>query len=296
MLGYGVKETTATTGTGTLTLSAVTNFPRFSQAFAVGDLVFYSLLSSAGEPIESGIGTVGASNTLARTRPMTTFSGGTYDNSSPSAVSLSGTTTVIGAALPASNVVCRPNIDSVSSGVFRSLPSAHHVQQYNNTKSFYTNRCWYVPFLIETMVVINGLSFRSTAGGSSGKVRMGLYRCGADGYIGDLIEQTGDITDITTTGQKSGSIGPYLLAPGWYFVAMCTNQTVTGTTIVACASGSNSCIVQTPFGMNSSLDPIGMRYQTLSSGWSALPTTPSATTTAETFGVGYMPMAFMDLA
>lgn len=296
MLGYGVKETTATTGTGTLTLSAVTNFPRFSQAFAVGDLVFYSLLSSAGEPIESGIGTVGASNTLARTRPMTTFSGGTYDNSSPSAVSLSGTTTVIGAALPASNVVCRPNVDTVSSGVLRSIHSEHHVANFLNTRSMYQNRLWYVPFLLRTMAVIDGLSIDIRTAGSAGKVRLGLYRCGANGYMGDIIAQTPDITDITTTGRKSGAIGPYLLVPGWYFIGL-TTSSGSGPTIGACAAGDPSCIVPTPFAIDSSSGHvIGMRYETLGAGWSALPTTPSSSTTAESMDGSYIAMPWMDLA
>jgi len=39
MLGYGIKETTSTTGTGTLTLAAVTGFPRFASVFSVGELV-----------------------------------------------------------------------------------------------------------------------------------------------------------------------------------------------------------------------------------------------------------------
>ena len=83
MLGYGVKETTTTTGTGTLTLTSVSGFPTFANAFSVGDLVEYSLLNSSGQPIETGVGIFGASNTLARTYPLVTWNGTDLYQSQP---------------------------------------------------------------------------------------------------------------------------------------------------------------------------------------------------------------------
>jgi hypothetical protein len=88
-----VKETTTTTGTGTVTLSAVSGSVRFSDAHAVNDLVPYGIMS--GGDWEWGIGTVGAGNTLARTTVQATFVAGVYDTTSPTAISLSGTSTVI---------------------------------------------------------------------------------------------------------------------------------------------------------------------------------------------------------
>lgn len=61
-----VQETTATTGTGTLSLDgAVTGYRTFNSAFSNGDLVYYTIDNNAGE-WEVGIGTIG-SGTLART-------------------------------------------------------------------------------------------------------------------------------------------------------------------------------------------------------------------------------------
>lgn len=62
-----VKETTATTGTGTLTLAgAVVGFRTFMSALVDGDLVPYVLEAANGTDWETGIGTYSA-GTLART-------------------------------------------------------------------------------------------------------------------------------------------------------------------------------------------------------------------------------------
>lgn len=64
-----VKETTATTGTGTLTLAgAVTGFQAFSSALSNNDTTYYSLIEPSTGSFEVGIGTFTASGTtLART-------------------------------------------------------------------------------------------------------------------------------------------------------------------------------------------------------------------------------------
>jgi hypothetical protein len=84
-----VKESTSTTGTGTVTLTEVSGFARFSEAFSEGDTVYYTIQD--GNDRETGIGTIGAGNTLARTTVHTTLVSGTFDDTSPSAISLSGT-------------------------------------------------------------------------------------------------------------------------------------------------------------------------------------------------------------
>jgi hypothetical protein len=61
-----VKETSTTTGTGSLTLAgAVSTFETFAARFAVGDRVHYRIESS-GTEWEVGIGTLTASSTLSR--------------------------------------------------------------------------------------------------------------------------------------------------------------------------------------------------------------------------------------
>lgn len=94
MLANGVKETTTTTGTGTITLSAVTGSVRFAQAFSEGALVSYAIKD--GNNWEWGLGNVGASNTLARSNITATLSAGTYTaDGTATALSLSGSAEVI---------------------------------------------------------------------------------------------------------------------------------------------------------------------------------------------------------
>ena len=76
MLANGVKETTTTTGTGTVTLAAVTGFARFASAFANGERAAYCIQD--GNNREWGVGTVGAGNTLERTFRLGTLVGGVY--------------------------------------------------------------------------------------------------------------------------------------------------------------------------------------------------------------------------
>lgn len=98
MLANGVKETTVTTGTGTITLAAVTGFTRFSAAFAVGDRVAYCIKD--GDNREWGVGTVAAGNTLERTLRLGTLVAGTYSADSEGAL------TAITLASASSEVVC----------------------------------------------------------------------------------------------------------------------------------------------------------------------------------------------
>jgi hypothetical protein len=102
MFGNWIKENTTTSGTGTMTLSAVTGFERFSDAFSVGDLVYYEIRD--GNNREAGIGTLGASNTLARTTVLETLVAGTRSTAG-TALTLSGGTAEVYCALMAQGVV-----------------------------------------------------------------------------------------------------------------------------------------------------------------------------------------------
>jgi len=65
-----VRETTTTTGTGTVTLlGAVTNFERFSANLSDSDTTYYAIVDNTNGDFEVGLGTY-SSNTLARTTPI----------------------------------------------------------------------------------------------------------------------------------------------------------------------------------------------------------------------------------
>jgi hypothetical protein len=101
VLADRVKETSATTGTGALTLAgAVNGFQSFSSGIGVGNTTFYVIVLQGGTEWEVGIGTLSAGTTLTRDSVISSsnagalvaFSAGVKDVfvSSPSARSVMG--------------------------------------------------------------------------------------------------------------------------------------------------------------------------------------------------------------
>lgn len=84
-----VKDTSTTTGTGSLTLagSAPTGFQTFAASFSVGDPVAYAIQLQGGTEWETGIGTLVTSTTISRDTvsessnadALVNFSAGTKD-------------------------------------------------------------------------------------------------------------------------------------------------------------------------------------------------------------------------
>lgn len=222
MQGFGVKETTTTTGTGTLTLSAVTDWVRVSQAFAVGAYVEYSILNSAGAPIETGIGQVGVSNTLLRTYPMATYVSGTYDSTTPSAVNLAaGTYYVIVTGTPGSRFAAIPGMNA--NATYTAIDSGHFSGNNSLTAALTTNRLYMVPFRLDAIRPMAGIQCRvSVAGGTFGS--MGLYRMGPDGLPSELL-QSGTFSTVGT-GIKQVSFSAYY-PPDWYCTALVVDGAVT---------------------------------------------------------------------
>ena len=92
-----VKETSTTTGTGTLTLAgAITGFETFSSAIGNTNTTYYSIVNSNGE-FEVGLGTVGA-GTLSRDTILSS-------SNSDAAVNFSAGTKDVFCTLPASKAV-----------------------------------------------------------------------------------------------------------------------------------------------------------------------------------------------
>lgn len=105
-----VKETSTTTGTGTLTLDgADTGFQTFTAAIGNGNTTFYAISYPTSAQWEIGIGTVG-SGTLARTTILASSSGG-------AAVDLAAGTKFVYTSYPAAKAF---TTDSVYNGTLTS--------------------------------------------------------------------------------------------------------------------------------------------------------------------------------
>lgn len=88
MYGNWIKESTATAGTGTITLAAVSSFERFGTVFANNDPVFYVIQD--GTSREFGIGTWLTGNFLARTTVLETWVASVRTVAGATAINLSG--------------------------------------------------------------------------------------------------------------------------------------------------------------------------------------------------------------
>lgn len=233
MLGYGIKETTTTSGTGTLTLSAVTGFARFSNVFPVGSSVMYSLLDSSLQPIESGVGTVGAGNTLSRDKISSTIVSGTYNDLTPTATSLTGTTTVICTGLASGFATTIPNVNTVittSGATPQRLVMDTRVNMHTASSAGLTmiaNMLYLTPFKLDFDVIATGIALRIGTGSSGKSIIAGLYQLDHRGYPAKLLGQTASTAAATSGVNWSASFsgGNVKLIPGMYVIGIVSDGT-----------------------------------------------------------------------
>lgn len=258
MLANGVKETTTTTGTGAVTLSAVTGYPRFADSFSANDLVYYAIQS--GNNWEWGIGTIGAGNTLARTVVRATYNSGVYSESSPSPITLAGVSSVFVARDAGCGI---PDMPAVASTLHAS---GHAVSVANTTLAAVADRLYAVPFLLTHNRPIAQLCVSISTAAAAKKIRLGMYSIGANGLPDKLIAQTADI-DASSTGLKSSSISAGRVKPGWYYMSLISDGTPT--------VRAKSEFAGNPLGnMGSAFSYMAVhRFAPITAGWSTLPAT-----------------------
>lgn len=293
MLGFGIKQTTATTGTGNLTLSSVASYPTFNDVFGIGPFFNYSLLDSNGAPIEAGIGHLSDATTLVRDFVRQTYSGGVYDSTSPAAVSITGTTTVIGSAGAGSLMGAGWNIDSASTGVSRWVYSACLQYTTANTKTLTANRIYYTPFLLVHSLDVASLGFSVSIAAAAGIIaRVGIYSFKQNGYPGGLVSETGNVL-VDSLGNKTAVITQRFYPAGWYVAAIISNG---APTVRAMNAGSSANMaVPSPFGLDGATPPIpiAFRDEDIAAGWTAMPTVAGATTTGRSVASEYTPALVM---
>lgn len=277
MLGNGIRQATTTNGTGNLTLAAVAGYPKVADVVPVGFPVAYGLVDSNGLLIEEGIGRLADAATFVRALVTATYSGGIYaggpaSTSTPSAVSLTGTTTLIVTPNAATLESMLPTVDAISSGPRRYLASAHRNGAFTPTGPSTLN-VQYHPFLLRAAAQITSLAVNCTSP-TADRMRAGLYTCTDKGYMGSQIVSTGDI-DLSTSGFKPMTLAaPLSLPPGWYFTAAIA--TSGGPRLTGYTSGAGNIVNGSPLGFDTSMTSI--EFRTEGTGSLVLPVTASATT------------------
>ena len=291
MLADFVKMTTATTGTGSLTLSAVSGFPTFADAFAVNELIAFTVLDDAtGAPIESCIGHLSASTTLVIDRVLASYSAGTYNQINPTAVTLpAGTKRVI--CTPASGgLVATPhNIPALGTNNKRLLyPTGQHVGigAHGSTGAVTQNIVYYVPIIPKTSLLIDAVLFRLTTVQASSQARAGVYTSGLDGKPNIKLAESSLISTATNSPPEIVcALGSSIrLKSSLHYLATTFTGGATGVTVNA----PNSTAQMEPLfgGDNSMLASIGGCYEATTGG--TLPATAGVTS-------GYMSITTLPL-
>lgn len=213
MLANWAKCTTTTSGVGDLTLSPVTGFPTLDDVLSVGQIVSYSILNSNDQPVEEGIGAYSATNTLTRTCPCATYISNIYDNTAPSAVSLTGTNTVILSSVRGMAPTL-PQINTAAAARYYSTPSH---QMSTNSRTVLAGDLIAVPFLYTAARPVDAFALEVATLGAGAVARVGLYSVGANGLPAKrLIESAG--IDCSTTGVKVATFDAVSIPPGWYYI------------------------------------------------------------------------------
>jgi hypothetical protein len=248
MLSNWTKATTTTTGTGTLTLAEVTGFPMPSDSLSNGQYVQYSIKTSDGK-FESGIGKIGASETIERTNIFSTFDGTTYNETSATALTLaSGTHEVFITTVAEMQFEPLKN-PLVETSVANPIVYSTHIMvaEANISASIAKQRNQAYPFRLETAGIITGFAINVSTAVASSTCRAGIYAAlPTDGSPGELIIQASADFDTSSTGIKTQSVSANKrINPGWYWAALCVTSdtsvpTLTGGLTTRAAFGADS--------------------------------------------------------
>ncbi len=270
MLSNFIRQaTSAPGGTGSLTLDTVSGYPTFYAVFGSSRYFAYAiLLESDGTPLEIGIGHMSSETSLTRDRILATYTGGTYDDTAPSAVSLTNGT--------AYRVICTPeagNIAATIHGIFdassvigaaggnRKIYS-DGANSPGSTRKLVANRQYLIPFLLNGVAEVNELGAYVSTGAADTNIRLGLYALRSDGYPETLIAESSiGLSSETNYTRIVSSIASMRLYPGWYATSIVSDG---APTIAAVGSGQYR---NTPFGIpmagNDSRGVISSLYQSL---------------------------------
>jgi hypothetical protein len=229
-LGNWIRATTATTGTGSLTLSSASGYATPGSQFAQAERFSYVLLSdSDGKPVEAGIGYLDSGGLLVREVVQATYSGSTYTdattNAGLTASSLTGTTRVICSHIKTSAHV--PTRRGRPSGTQANdiFHPANLVSPATGSLGVSSNsRSYYMPVLLDFAFPVDAVAIY--IGTTTGNHDLGLYGVAANGDPGDLLigweNKTTTTNSLNAFTLASATVGRWsaatrIIPPGWYY-------------------------------------------------------------------------------
>lgn len=271
MLGNFVKETTTTSGTGNITVASSTGRARFSDCFAVNLPFFYSI--NDGNNWELGVGYLSATSTLVRAKILSTLVSGTFDDTSPSAITLSGgTCSVYATPCAQSAMPNKPHISVTNSSAGYMI--SNNVGVINAaTMTATVDRQYYLPYYWDCARPMSLMGFRVSSAAAAGKVsRIGLYSVDENGEPDVLLVESTDIA-VDSSGVKTYNFTDKLYPPGWYCIGLVSN----GAPVY---NSPQYFIGNSFFGTDSTgVQSIPFKYSAQAS-WSAMPNPANSTQTA----------------
>lgn len=248
MLSDRVKETTATTGTGSLTLAgAVTNFRTFTSGFLNDQTINYAIES--GTAWEIGIGHLSSSTVLVRDYALSNSAGTTAK------ISITGTSTVF---CSMSEGQGGSSMQGVTDGFFSNpfVQAANITTTQTTSETITANRVYYLAFKLEVDGLFDAFAvdIRTAAGTGANKIHFALYDRGPHGGPGKRVISAEDM-DPSVTGTIVSTFTETRLKAGWYWVSMWSDV---GPQFSAPQNGTD-CL-PTNFGVNSNGNQITHCY------------------------------------
>ena len=265
-----VKETTATTGTGTITLSGAVDNAHTTFASQIDDGIYVNYTIEDGDDRENAVGLYSA-GTLTRFQIRETIVSGVLDKTAPTALNLSGSATV--AIVPsATNTFQLPVVDNRASRYLFSAFQSIQIVASGSTSILVEDRLYIMPYTIPRRAKLAGLGIREIVTASTSGVvgRVGLYAEGIEGKPGKLIAEPVSVFDMGTTGlNKWNSFEANIeLRAGNYYIGILTDSNAK---IRALTNESHAPLISTPTANGTA--NANWVYYNITSGWSAMPAT-----------------------
>lgn len=301
MIGNWCKMTTSSTGTGTLTLAAVTGYPSINHiASGIYNLssgtinVQYVIADTvSSNQYEAGIGSYDLSTSvLTRTLPQRTYTGTTYDATAPTALNFA---TAANMSIMLSPIVerlglCIPGAPNTSILGASSSTNFHPMNMLTggSLTAMTADREYYQAIYWHGTQQITSAGVYASA--ASGSCKIAWFEFSSSGTIGTKI--LSDVTITLASGISMASVSNFCPPPGWYIQGILPSSTTSLSTMIYLG-------IPTPFGSETFGKPILGYYRagSYASGLSGATTSTTALAPGSMAGSSTShPTAFYKLA